>query len=347
MTASQPVSVRASRWGLYLPFLLFGLICAGWSAYWLVARSVVLSGIARELETARARGDNWTCAGMRASGYPFRIEIRCDSIELARTATTGVTQFRTGPLVVIGQPMTPGHIIIHAQGPATGRLADGTAIEARWELLEASRRAKSGELERFSLDGRRPVLVIGAGGPQPVTLSAQQMELHLARNGARPASDRALDGVLRISQLASAHLDQLLGDSNPSDVEFRAEIAQADPLGNGLTPASLEQWRQRQGRVDIARASLRKGLKRLELKGQIGLDEQKRISGRIEPSVANIDQVAGIRLRGGAMDLMSAMAGRGGPDADGLRPLPALELREGRIAFGPIRIPAMRLDPLY
>lgn len=347
MTDSPPAPSRASRWGLFLPFIVFGLICLGWTAYWFIARSVVLSGIDREIEQAAARGDSWTCANRSVAGYPFRLEISCDSLALARTASAGVVAFRTGPLLVIGQPMTPHHVIIQTQGPATGRLADGTAFEARWDRLEASRRAPGGELERFSLDSRKPVVVIGPQTPQPVTLSAQQLEFHLVRNPTRAAQERALDAFLKVTQLASAQLDTLLGDQNPSDIEIQAVIGRADLLAHGLAPVAIEQWRQQQGKIEFPQAVLKKGVKRIEAKGQLTLDEQRRIAGRIEPAVANLDQIAGIRLRGGAMDFMSALAGRGGPAADGLRPLPALEMKEGRIALGPLRIPALRLDPLY
>jgi hypothetical protein len=64
--------------------------------------------------------------------------------------------------------------------------------------------------------------------------------------------------------------------------------------------------------------------------------------------VANIDQFAGIRLRGGAMDLAAALSGRPAPTStDALRPLPALEARDGRVFLGPIRLPLPALEPLY
>jgi hypothetical protein len=49
-----------------------------------------------------------------------------------------------------------------------------------------------------------------------------------------------------------------------------------------------------------------------------------------------------------AMDMAGALSGRPrAPAPDGLRPLPALELRDGRLSFGPIRLPAPPIPPLY
>lgn len=343
---SRP-SGRASRWGLYLPFVLFGVICAAWSAYWFVARSVVIGGIDRAIADAAGRGDQWSCVDRSVTGFPFRIEVRCSGIRLARSAAAGVVALTTGPVVAVGQPQTPGHVIVQAQGPASLRFADGTTAELRWEQLEASHRARSGQLERTSLNLKRPVASVRPAQGEAVTVSSQQLEAHLRRNPSRAPGEQALDLVLRAGQLASSHLDALFGDTNASEVDLQVTAVRADLLAHGFTPAALEQWRLQLGKLDVTRFALAKGIKRVEARGEIALDEQRRPSGRIEPSVANIDQFAGIRLRGGAMDLMSALSGRQGGGADGLRPLPALEMREGRVAFGPVRLPGVRLDPLY
>ncbi len=271
----QPAQGRASRWGLYLPFVAFGLICLAWSGYWLVARTVVLNGIEREIMAAAQRGDRWSCEGQTVRGFPFRIEVRCADVRLARQASAGVVAFSSGPVVAIGQPTTPNHIIIHGQGPATARLADGTMVEARWELFEASRRISRGELERFSADLRRPTLTVRPPQGDAVTLSSQQTELYLRRNPERPAEQKAVDVFLKATQLASAHLDTVFGDPNPANLELQLTVDRADVLSRGLTPAALEQWRQQDGKADLTRLALVKGVKRVEGTGSFTLDAER------------------------------------------------------------------------
>ncbi|MGL4440214.1 MAG: DUF2125 domain-containing protein, partial [Bosea sp. (in: a-proteobacteria)] len=213
---------------------------------------------------------------------------------------------------------------------------------------EASRRASGSELERLSIDIRKPVIAVTGGTGAASTISAATLEAHLRKNPTRAQTERARDLSVRMTQMVSGDLDALLGDTNNSDVDIQITATQADALANGLTPATLEAWRVAGGMLDLPRINLRKGIKQIEAKGQLGLDEEKRLSGRIEPAAANIDQFAGIRLRGGAMDLAAALSGRGqaaGPD--GLRPLPAVDLRGGRVSFGPIRLPIPPLQPLY
>lgn len=353
-SSTEPRAPRRTRWGLYLPLVALAAIVAGWSAFWYVARNLVENGISRAIADAAQRGDAWTCRDRTIGGFPFRFEIRCSDLTLARSASGGVVRLSTGPVLVVGQPHTPAHLIMQADGPLRADLADGRRIEVRWDLAEASRSARNGELERFSLDVRKPVVSITAAGASPAaggsvsTISAAALEAHLRRNPALPAADGARDLFLRIGQMASGDLDGLLGDANPADVELQAMVNRSELLANGLTPATLEAWRVAGGRLEMTRFALRKGIKRIEAKGEFALDEERRVAGRIEPSVANIDQFAGIRLRGQAMDLASALSGRPRPEgADGLKPLPAIDLRGGRVGFGPVRLPLPPLAPLY
>jgi hypothetical protein len=339
---------RASRWGLYLPLVVLAVIVAAWSGFWLLARNLVADGLDRAVAEAATRGDAWTCVNRTISGYPFRIEVRCADVTLTRQASAGVTQLSAGPILVIGQPHTPNHVIIQARGPLEARLADGARIAARWDQFEASRRNASGELERLSMEARRPVVTLTAASGATSTLSAQALEAHVRRNPTRPASEQARDLFLRIGQMASGELDALLGDTNPSDLDVQITATRSGLLGQGITPAALEAWRLAGGALDLTRVNLRKGIKQFEAKGTLTIDDDKRIAGRIEPSALNIDQFAGIRLRGGAMDLASALSGRPAPSTpDGLRPLPAIDIRGGRIGFGPIRLPFGPLAPLY
>ncbi len=338
---------RNSRWGLYLPLGMLVLVVAGWSVFWSVAKGMVGKGIDKAIAEAAQRGDAWNCANRSISGYPFRLEVRCSDVTLARTSTAGIVSLSTGPLVAIGQPHTPSHVIVQADGPLRAELADGRKVEARWELAEASQRLQGGQLERLSLDVKQPVMTIGGVGGT-TTLSSAALEGHVRRNAARPAAEMAHDLFVRVRQLASGDLDALFGDANPSDVDVQILGSRLDLLDHGITATTLEAWRLAGGKLDLTRLALKKGIKQIEARGELVLDEQRRISGRIEPSVANIDQFAGIRLRGGAMDLASALSGRAPPaSTDGLKPLPAIDLRGGRVSLGPIRLPLPPLQPLY
>jgi hypothetical protein len=348
-TERQPKAASGGiRWGLYLPIVVLVLIVAGWSAFWFVARGLVSSGIDRSIGEAAARGDIWTCHERSIGGYPFRLEIRCRDVTLARTVTAGVTRLSTGPVVFIGQPHTPGHIIAQGDGPLLADLADGRRISARWDLAEASRRASGAELERLSVDIRKPVISITNGQGAASTISAATLEAHLRRNPTRNPAERARDIFLRTTQMVSGDLDALLGDTNNSDLDIQLTATHADALATGLTPATMEAWRTAGGVLELSRVNLRKGIKQIEAKGQVSLDEDRRLAGRLEPAAANIDQFAGIRLRGGAMDLAAALSGRAQPASpDGLKPLPSIDLRAGRFSFGPIRLPIPPLQPLY
>jgi hypothetical protein len=339
---------RHGRWGLYAPFLLLGLVVAGWSAYWVIARGVVVTGLERAVAEAAAHGEVWTCRDRQVSGYPFRIEVRCAEVTLSRQASAGVVEASLGGVVAVGQPQTPSHIVFEAVGPLALRFAGGARATAEWERAQGSHRQTGGELERVSLALTRPVFSVAGMGPKVTTVSAATGELHIRRHPTRAPEEGARDLFVRLAQLASGDLDAVFGDANPSDIELQAVVSRAGVLGQGVTPAALEAWRLQGGQGELTRFALTKGLKRIEAQGVLGLDAERRLTGRIEPSIANIDQIGGVRLRGGALDLAGALSGRPPPaSADGLRPLPAIDLRGGRLSLGPIRLPAPAFGPLY
>jgi hypothetical protein len=346
--SGRPPSASTIRWGLYAPFILLAVVVAGWSAYWFIARTVISGAIDTWLREEKARGVDIACADRSISGYPFRLEIRCSSVSFQRPAGRSETlSGMLGPLTVIGQPHTPSHVIIQPEGPLRLTSSGGAAAELRWESAQASRRASGGELERFSLEMRKPVFSHRHAG-NTVNLSAAKLEAHLRRNPTRPAAERAADLFVQVTQLVSSDLDAFLGDPNPSDIDLQLTTSQFPVLAGGATPAALEAWRQAGGKTDLTRLALKKGVKRLEATGWFGIDEQRRLTGRIEPAALNIDQIAGIRLRGGVMDMAAALSGRTAPQgADAPRPLPALDIRDGRLFFGPIRLPGAQLQPLY
>ncbi len=330
-----------------MPFIALALVVGGWSAYWFIARGVVTAGIDRWIAEEQARGVSVACIDRAVGGYPFRLEIRCARATFSRPAGGGQTlSGELGPLVVIGQPHTPSHVIIQSDGPLTLSRTDGMGRDALGgaggQPPRAGRAAGALLYRHPQADARRdgPGTAGEPLGGEAGGASAPQPDA--------AAAERAGDVFLQVTQLVSAELDGLLGDPNPSDLDLQVTASQFGLLTGGLTPAALEAWRQVAGKADLTRLALKKGVKRLEATGWFGIDEGKRLTGRIEPAALNIDQIAGIRLRGGVMDMASALSGRAPPSQpDAPRPLPALELREGRLFFGPIRLPGGAMSPLY
>ena len=174
----------------------------------------------------------------------------------------------------------------------------------------------------------------------------------------------AVDLSLRLSQAVAPLADALIGNTAPADIALDATVNRASLLGTGTVARELERWRQAGGSLEIAGLSLAKGERRVQAKGSLGLDPGHRVEGQLDLRAAGVEglvaSIVGQRFgadRGALIgNLVGGLLGlrrkpEGAPnDAPGeaaLKPLPPLRLADGRMMFGPIAIPNVRLQPLY
>jgi hypothetical protein len=259
----------------------------------------------------------------------------------------------------VAQVYRPRHVIAHVGAPL--RASDGPiGLEGTWRGLEASIRTTPEGLQRASLAVTAPEFRLTGPAAGDMTLSAQHLETHLRPNAARSA-EGAYDWSLRATKLALPGLDALIGGAEPADLDLDLTATQARDAAARPPPQELERWRAAGGRLAISRFALVKGARRLEGKGEFGLDEAHRVQGRAELAAAGIEGILGTVL-GSRTGLTGALLGmlRGKPadpepvaraDArgmgSGLKPLPPLRIEGGRIQLGPVPIPGIRLAPLY
>jgi hypothetical protein len=122
----------------------------------------------------------------------------------------------------------------------------------------------------------------------------------------------------------------------------------------------LERWRRDGGKLEMDALSIAKGPRRIEAKGEAVLDELHRPTGRFEVSAAGLDGILGMlaaaRLGGTAGTVLESLLGtpaRPAPaepqpqGAPSLTRYPPLRIENGRLFFGPMAVPGVRLLPLY
>ena len=80
----DPGPPRKLRWaGLWVPFLLAGLLVAGWSAGWVYAARQVEARLERGVTNLRASGTEVAWSSKRLSGYPFRLNLALSDLRVA------------------------------------------------------------------------------------------------------------------------------------------------------------------------------------------------------------------------------------------------------------------------
>lgn len=351
--ASPALPRRRSRLGLFVPFALLGLILAGWTTAWFMIRDRTSRALDDWIAREAALGRAWSCPNRTVGGFPFRIEVGCDSLSLQRP-DLGLT---VGPVMVVAQVYQPRHFIANVAGPL--RTGEGAvAVDGNWRRLQASFRVAPEGLQRVSVVADGPALRL-TGPTAALDFSAEHIETHLRPNPARTA-EGAYDWSLQAAKLALPGLDALIGGTELADLDLDLTATQGRDVTARRVEDEVERWRQAGGRIEIARLALVKGARRLEGKGQFGLDEAHRPQGRADLAAVGLEGVLGAVTggRGGATAaLLGALTGRtSAPDvvpsgetrpATGLKPLPPLRIDGGRIQLGLLTIPGVRVAPLY
>ena len=337
------------RFWLYAPYVALSVLALAWSAGWLVVRGRAEEALDDWLAREAAVGRSWACADRRIGGYPFRVTLDCASLSLNR-GDLSLSLGRTRALVQVYQPR---HVIAEVEGPL--RFGDGSlAVEGEWRLLRVSARASAGGLERASLEAEKPRLRVSglpSGGSLAVT--GERVAVHSRPNGTRGGG--AYDVAVRATGAVVPGLDDLVGGEEPADLGADAVVTRLAGLGVGPLSALAERWRAAGGRVEAATLSAVKGPRRVEARGDLGLDDQHRPSGRLDLAAAGVDGTLGAFAgrTAGVADAVSGMLGgrregdraRTAPGA--LRPLATVRLENGRVLVGPVTIPGLRLAPLY
>jgi hypothetical protein len=217
--------------------------------------------------------------------------------------------------------------------------------------------------------GTAPATPPPGTSPVPIAFSAEHFEAHARPTPGRFESDGAIDLSARLQKAALPVLDPLLGGPEPADMALDATVNRARGFGPGPLPGELERWRHAGGSLDVTLLSLAKGPRRVQARGTLALDEAHRLSGEAGLRAAGVEQIVGAimgerlgaergalignlvgQLLGGLARPRNGAAPAAPPatgDEAGLKPLPPLRLADGRVFFGPLAIPNVRLVPLY
>ncbi|WP_230534308.1 DUF2125 domain-containing protein [Microvirga roseola] len=347
--AASAGNIRRSRFWLYTPFVLLLLVAIAWSVAWFVIRNRADEALDTWLAAEAQAGRQWVCTDRRIGGYPFRIEVACDSLTLNQGAITA----SFGPVEAVAQVYQPRRIIAEIQGPFT--LTDGdVTVQGSWDLLQTSINTSPTGLRRLSLVAEAPKVTVTGLTPEEIATSGQHLELHVRPNPSR-MPERAFDAAVSISKANIPVLDRLVGGAEPTDLDADVTLTEAEGIRGRPIVEELERWRAAEGKLDILRLAAAKGPRRVEAKGDLGLDELHRPTGQLTVAAAGLDGLlgnitgnrTGAALLGALFGQNPRSAGQANDGRPPLTPLPPLRLDNGFLALGPFVIPNVRLQPLY
>ena len=343
-----PAPARRSRKGLYIPVILFALVCAGWAGFWFFARAKAMDVMDAWMEREARLGRAWACPDRAIGGFPFRVELSCVNPTFASSEPGRAGSGSLAGLAVTARAVDPKQIIAIFASPLKWTAAAGDSVELSFANARASYRGLPTVIEEMSLELDQPVLSLAAPNVAPQKVTATRSEFHLRR---APGAEIATDIAVSSTNMVSPLIDQLLGDASPGNFDVRAKLTNFAPAPPRDWRETLETWRRADGEAKFEKISLTKGPLALNVTGVLRLDEGRRPEGDINGSAQGVNvllRAFGINAdSGGAAGLLGAILGGGKPaQAAAPKALPfSLRLDQGRMYIGPF--PGPRLRALY
>jgi hypothetical protein len=351
---------KVSRRGLYLPVFALLILGLAWTGLWFYGRSKVSELLDQFFLNQAKIGRNWSCPERSISGYPFRIELRCKQPTYSMNlAPNHQVRGSLGALTVIATTagaFNLAHVIGEFDAPLVVEDSQIGKKTSQWKTARASFRGHANRLERVSVEIDAPRTTVDVNGSAAFQSSAEKIEFHLAEAGDEPAGG-AYNIALDVSKANIPPADMILNSTDPVDFIIQGRLLKLTGIDRQNWQQSIENWRLGGGTMRVDVIKLQKGLPRVEAKGDLRLDETRRLSGRLDANFVNAEallQQFGIGGGGGG-GLLGAILGGGRPQAGGQAGQPRPErvmrlplvIENGRVGVGPFRIPGFQMKPIY
>jgi hypothetical protein len=277
MTHTDAASSRKPRrLGLYAPWGLAVLLAIGWSLAW-----VWLSGeTGRRLDAGAAhlRAEGWTVAwsARRIGGYPFRLDVDFDHLDVAEPSGWGVA---APDLKTEAYAWAPDHWMLFATAGVTLMRPGDGPVQVSAQTLRASAGGFGDHPPRISVEGRGLTFTAPPGaGPLPVT-AAQGLELHTL---AGPDDQGAVFIGLTQATMRPDGLIGLIAEGKPVDLKAEGIFTHASALSGRDWPSAVRAWAHAGGALSLRQAGASAGAALIDARSDaLGAGDDGRLTGKI------------------------------------------------------------------
>jgi hypothetical protein len=252
----QPKQRRLLVWLAVLLVALFGVYSAGW--FYLANR--VRSETDKTIASLQVAGINADCANLQVSGYPFSLDVTCDSLayeddanNIAASAGSLSAQAR------ITQLLVP---VANLVGPLRTSAPGMTPLWLDWDKLQASVRLSWSIPQRISLEAE------GLSGQTDPADDTDPVQLFSAGKAAGQLKPNGKD-VDYTGSFADLELD---ADAIGGYVLPPLDGSGDATLKNGLALLDSETKSLRGQALDIRKLDLSSGTARITVSGPVSID---------------------------------------------------------------------------
>ena len=288
---------RRPLWRLFIMPALLLVAAAAWSAFWFYSASKVDETAdawrAREARSGRV----YDCARRSVAGYPFRLEVRCDGVNVSLTAQTAgqdSTQppiiAKLGEILVVAQVYDPKLLIAEFTAPATIVTPGNTSsMIAKWSSARSSIVGLPGVPQRVALVFDDPAIDRVSSSTQKPLARAKHIELHGRLVEGSPSDHPVIETALQIAGGSIQEVHPLLAQL--FDADIRAKLSGLKDFSPKPWPQRLREIQAAGGNVEIVQSRIQQGDLVAVAAGTLSLTEQGNLNGELQMTVAGLEKV--------------------------------------------------------
>lgn len=273
------VAPKANRRWIVVPWVIFIVAVAGWSAWWMMSAREVGARMDAEAKSLQARGYTVSWKTRSIGGYPFRYFVQLSETQIGAPDGWGLSAPR---LDAEASALTPGVVVLVAPQGVTLSRPGKPAITITGEVLRMSLAGLDKTPPRLSIEGRG-LRLVAATGSQVIFPAIDRFEARLA-----PAEAGKAGLFFRIDK-ATPRADSLLArvaGSAPVTVDVEGNLTQAQALNGAGPGGALANWLTGGGKLEITQGGLALGETALaNLKpSTLGADPDGHLNGKLRLS---------------------------------------------------------------
>ena len=356
---------------IWIPSLILVLLIGGYTVYWSTLKQDVLDGVAQWAEDRRADGMDVSYADANVSGFPFRMDLRIDTLAIADPQHPNKWSWTGENVDVELNPFRLTEVDAYFKGQHRFTFVDSeaadkttpnellsTADKARVSLLLGRDKLKNVYTE---IDGWQGLYKAhNAEDYVPVTARKYRMQVETApqdptERTQTPGPD-TLENQTMLLQIEELQLPPgtfpPLGDLI-SLVEAKTEMRNlpSDFQRADDRDEALKRWATNNGSLEIDAMHMMWGDLDLTAEGTLQLDRQYRLKGAVTTLADGYDAVIDGLVDQGQLDATLAsliksalnLIALTGKDPKGRLRIP-LDMRAGGLYLGPLKL--TNLPPL-
>ena len=283
---------RRRLWPVFVMPVLVLVLAAAWSGFWFYAASHVDEKF-DEWRTREAKsGRVYECANRSVAGFPFRMEVNCESPVVTLTSQTADQMQLTARLkdiLVVAQVYDPTKIIAEFTGPAdVSNRGESPSFIANWTTGRASAVGVPTP-QRVSLVFDDPALDRISGAVQTPLLRAKHLELHTRLLEGSLSNNPVVETAFQLTAGSLQGLHPVLAE--PFDADIRTMLRGLKDFAPKPWPERFREIQAAGGRLDFTQSRAQQGDTIAVAAGSLGITPTGYLDGELTMTVAGLEKI--------------------------------------------------------